>query len=89
MKKYPVRIAASKATDADWENCIWKDVVDSPVIIYGTCPECKQLVEFEYGEVGCEDCGNHAAIMCPECNERWDSVFSQYDAITEYNTTRR
>ncbi len=42
------------------------------------CPECKAHVpraEWKDTEVGCEDCGSHAAIECPECGKTFDHVW--------------
>ena len=41
------------------------------------CPECKKLApprDWKEGEVGCEDCGTHSAIICPNCDEYFDHV---------------
>lgn len=41
------------------------------------CPECKaasKLHDWEESSVGCEDCGDHAAMKCPLCNELFDHV---------------
>ena len=41
------------------------------------CPECKAdtpLAAWREGEVYCEDCGDHAAMVCPSCDERFDHV---------------
>ena len=43
------------------------------------CPECDEWSppeEWKEGEVGCEDCGSHSAMVCPKCDERFDHVFS-------------
>lgn len=41
------------------------------------CPECREtspLSEWRESEVGCEDCGTHAAMRCPRCGELFDHV---------------
>lgn len=41
------------------------------------CPDCKEwspLAEWNESEVFCEDCGDHAAMQCPKCEERFDHV---------------
>jgi hypothetical protein len=43
------------------------------------CPECKEwspLSEWREGTVGCEDCGDHATMECPRCDEGFDHVWS-------------
>lgn len=47
------------------------------------CPECGEVTnekEWTESEVGCEDCGSHSAMQCPECGHRIDMVFSDWDA---------
>lgn len=44
------------------------------------CPECKETsphAEWSESEVGCELCGEHTAIKCPKCDERFDHVDSE------------
>ena len=41
------------------------------------CPECGKWTNHIYwieSEVGCEDCGSHAAMKCPHCDEEFDHV---------------
>lgn len=53
--------------------------------VKGKCPECKKRVTFEGGHsVGCEDCGEHSAVMCPKCGEYFDHVWG-YSRIEEFN----
>jgi hypothetical protein len=52
----------------------------SPIIekVAWACPECHQKSpadEWRSTEVGCEDCGSHAAIECPKCEEVFDLIF--------------
>lgn len=42
------------------------------------CPKCKVyslLVNWREGIVGCEDCGEHDAMVCPECDKYFDHVW--------------
>ena len=42
------------------------------------CPKCGADVpraEWEETEVGCDMCGTHLAIRCPECGEAFDHVW--------------
>jgi DNA-directed RNA polymerase subunit RPC12/RpoP len=49
------------------------------------CPECEEEVIMEEGhEVGCEDCGSHSAVRCPNCGEFFDHVWG-YNKIREFN----
>jgi DNA-directed RNA polymerase subunit RPC12/RpoP len=51
------------------------------------CPECKAAVPreaWEDTEVGCEDCGTHAAIRCPECGQTFEHVWGP-QAFEGYN----
>ena len=41
------------------------------------CPECREwspISDWREGSVYCEDCGEHTAIVCPACEERFDHV---------------
>ena len=43
------------------------------------CPSCKTWnshKNWREGEVYCEDCGEHSAIICPNCEEYFDHVWS-------------
>ncbi len=43
------------------------------------CPECLTWslhTEWRESSVGCELCGEHYAIKCPECDERFDHVWN-------------
>lgn len=43
------------------------------------CQECNTwspLKEWTETEVGCEDCGSHAAMKCPECDYAFDHVYA-------------
>ena len=43
------------------------------------CPKCGFIENdeerFRNTEVGCEDCGSHSAIQCPNCDEYFDHVW--------------
>lgn len=44
------------------------------------CPECKdwsKYSEWRIGNVGCQDCGDHTALVCPRCDEPTDHVWSE------------
>ena len=44
------------------------------------CKECKEfspLAEWAEGYVDCEDCGDHAAMVCPRCGHGHDHVYSE------------
>lgn len=34
-------------------------------------------------EVGCEDCGSHPAIACPECDEIYDMIHNNWEDFDE------
>jgi hypothetical protein len=41
------------------------------------CPECNKFNNHKLwteGEAECDDCGSHAAIICPECDEYFDHI---------------
>jgi hypothetical protein len=53
---------------------------DGPVTVASriACPECHAvnvLQTWQETDVGCEDCGSHAALECPDCGERFDHVY--------------
>jgi len=44
------------------------------------CPKCSEWNSHDKWEetiVYCEDCGEHAAIQCPHCDEEFDHVGSE------------
>lgn len=44
------------------------------------CPKClsySPLRDYEESSVECEDCGDHWAIRCPQCDECTDHVSSE------------
>lgn len=46
------------------------------------CPECKAwspVSLWKATEVGCEDCGDHSARLCPLCEECIDEVFTDFE----------
>lgn len=45
------------------------------------CSDCKQwtpLADWIDSYVGCEDCGEHTATVCPECDTQYDVIFAGY-----------
>lgn len=51
-------------------------LTDDSVIL---CPECQiwsRLANWTETEVGCEACGSHDAMRCPECGHAFDHVWS-------------
>lgn len=64
----------SEAWNTNWYADDWG--MDSREFTY--CPECKvssPSVDWYPGEVGCELCGDHAAVFCPHCAEGFDHVW--------------
>ena len=66
--------------------CLWEFELglqsDSDLI---QCPECGEynaLKEWREGTVGCEDCGEHTAMVCPACERAFDRVFSDPFKVT-------
>jgi hypothetical protein len=50
------------------------------------CPECKEfspLAAWNESAVYCEDCGEHAAMECPACGERFDHVWGPTFPVME------
>lgn len=44
------------------------------------CSECKEFSPFQEwreGEVWCEDCGEHSALICPKCEHHYDHVWAK------------
>jgi len=63
--------------------------IDSSFEIKGIyCPDCEQKTNFHLGSVPCEDCGDHCAVACDNCYHSFDSVWSRYEEIEEYNKKR-
>lgn len=53
---------------------------EAPAADLWRCPGCRQLTDpdlWEETKVGCEDCGMHDAMRCPECGECFDRVWCQ------------
>lgn len=45
------------------------------------CPDCDRhspLAELREGEVSCDSCGDHSAILCPRCDCYIDSVTGDF-----------
>lgn len=50
------------------------------------CPECKEWSnhnDWIESSVYCELCGDHSAIQCPKCDERFDHVWSPKFIVRE------
>lgn len=63
------------------------EYVDEAII----CPECGETSPIEEWidcEVGCEMCGDHEAIKCPRCEERFEMVWG-YEKIEAANSNRK
>lgn len=44
------------------------------------CKECgKNIIKKNWiqTEVGCEDCGDHPAVRCPNCESTFDIIFDE------------
>jgi Zn finger protein HypA/HybF involved in hydrogenase expression len=55
------------------------------------CPKCStwSLLEgWTEGEVECEDCGDHAAMICPHCEARHDHVWAKPFATRDKEPTK-
>ena len=46
------------------------------------CGKESPLKEWTVGSVGCELCGDHDAMVCPECEEMFDHVWSPTFEVT-------
>jgi Zn finger protein HypA/HybF involved in hydrogenase expression len=49
------------------------------------CPECQAsspIKDWEGGSVYCELCGDHDAIVCPNCDESFDHVWGPTFEVT-------
>lgn len=57
---------------------LWKfigELSDDSNILCCECNNATPLSDWREGDVYCEDCGDHAALICPACEERHDHVF--------------
>jgi hypothetical protein len=71
-------------------HCIWDftaDPIDTSDIQCPGCQEWSPLAEWREGEAACDQCGSHAAMVCPKCNEHFDHVhgptFQVRDGLTK------
>lgn len=70
----------------NWEYDLWefeRQPVAGDEIL---CPKCNAWSRVELwkeGEVGCEDCGSHSAIICPICDEYHDHVYAEPFRVRE------
>ncbi len=56
---------------------LWFGILPEDIV---TCPVCNLEdlgKDWEETEVGCEDCGSHPAIKCPNCEEKFDHIRGQ------------
>ncbi len=66
------------------DDLCWFDLPAGLVEIH--CPECgcvSMVSDWKEASVSCETCGEHDAIECPECYERFDHVW--HDELTKAN----
>lgn len=47
------------------------------------CLAWSPLADWRESEVPCEDCGSHAAMQCPRCDERFDHVHGKTFEVKE------
>lgn len=53
-------------------------LIDTSEVRCRDCGEWSPLSEWREGEVPCDECGSHAAMVCPRCGEGEDHVWSVY-----------
>lgn len=60
---------------SDWS--FTEPIDDSSEIKCSECNEFSPLSEWKLGEVECEDCGDHPAMICPQpgCTAYYDHVY--------------
>lgn len=46
-----------------------------PFILFPECGVKTESNKWQEREVGCEDCGSHDGLECPNCQETFDHVF--------------
>lgn len=66
----------------DYEEIFWAwefdpELTENSEILCPECHEWSHVSEWRESEVGCEDCGSHAAIVCPLCDEYHDHIFAE------------
>ena len=46
------------------------------------CPECGNLIpaSTREAEAACDDCGSHAAVICPCCDEIFDFIYTKFES---------
>jgi len=52
-----------------------EDVDDDTELMCPNCQRWSGIMRWRETEVGCEDCGSHDALECPECYSPFDHVF--------------
>lgn len=75
---YDAALMAGVNTYIVCKDCLRFEYPDKPKTLEQECPECKEWSlqsEWIETEVPCEDCGSHAAIKCPKCDEDIDTVY--------------
>lgn len=66
-----------KANDAEAYWDFDSELKDDSII---QCPDCKEwkcISEWTESDMYCELCGEHPAVKCPDCDERFDLIFSR------------
>ncbi|MGU3545768.1 hypothetical protein [Methylobacterium sp. A52T] len=56
------------------------------------CPDCKvwsDATRWREVEVGCECCGTHSAMICPECDEYHDNVWFPFEDLEGFLEAER
>ena len=65
-----------------------------PPLTHWVCPRCEKespVDDWEESSVGCEDCGEHDARVCPLCGEASDHVWGTeriLEAIEEFKSKK-
>lgn len=66
------------------------DLSDESEVFCRECGEWSPIADWTEGEIDCETCGSHSAIMCPQCGEAYDHVWSSNEPLkTRKNEARR
>ena len=54
-----------------------KELTDDSEIKCPMCGEWSKAVEWKDGLSYCEDCGDHCALTCPNCDDQYDHVWAE------------
>lgn len=69
----------AQVIDENWENFFCFDfseeVCSTSLFKCAECGEWVPALEWKHVDNYCEICGDHAALMCPKCEQIFDSVF--------------